>query len=103
MRPEPPHPTLTTRTKQSLQQGLFTFATTTTTYPRPILIGGKAVALTNPLPTITGCSGACHEAHSAILEKNLMAEGYISIRRPMSPNCLRDSLPDDPIRSCHQR
>jgi len=103
MRPEPPHPTFTKRAKQSLQQGQFTFGAPTTTYPRLIPIGGKAVPWTNPLPTITGCSGVCHEAHSAILEKNLTAEGYVSIPRPMGPNCVRDSPPDGPMRNCSQR
>ncbi|MBH0199220.1 MAG: hypothetical protein HP497_07330 [Nitrospira sp.] len=103
MRPEYPRPTFTTRVEQSSHQGQFTFGTTTTTYPRFIPIGGKAVALTNPLPTITGCSGACHEAHYAIVDKGHTAEGYVSIPRPMGPNCVRDSPPDDPIRNCYQR
>lgn len=81
----------------------FAFGATTTTYPSLIPIGEQAVALTHPLPTITGCSGACHEAHAAILEKNLTAEGYVSIPRPMGPNCVRDSPPDDPMRNCSQR
>ena len=103
MRPEPPHPTFTTQAKQSLQQGLFAFSATTTTYPRLIPTGEQAVALTIPLPSITGYSGACHEAHSAILEKNLTADGYVSIPQPRGSNCVRDSLPDHPIRNCYQR
>jgi hypothetical protein len=86
-----------------LTAGQFAFGATTTTYPRLIPVGGQAVALTNPLPTITGCSRACHEAHSAIFEKNPTAEGYVSIPRPMGPNCVRDSPPDDPMRNCSQR
>lgn len=103
MRPEHPRPTFTTRVEQSAQQGQFPFGPATTTYPRFVPIGGKAVALTNPLPTITGCSGACHEAHYAILDKGHTAEGYVRIPRPMGPNCVRDSPPDDPIRNCYQR
>jgi hypothetical protein len=103
MRPEHPRPTFTTRVEQSSQQGRFTFGTTTTTYPRFIPLGGTAVPLSNPLPTITGCSGACHEAHYAILKKNHTSEGYVRIPRPMGPNCVGDSPPDDPTRNCYQR
>jgi hypothetical protein len=103
LRPEHPRPTFTTRVEQSAQQGQFAFGPATTTYPRFVPIGGKAMALTNPLPTITGCSGACHEAHYAILDKGHTAEGYVSIPRPMGPACVRDSPPDDLTRNCYQR
>jgi hypothetical protein len=103
IRPEHPRPTFTTRVEQSIQQGPLAFGPATATYPRFVPIGGKAVALTNPLPTITGCSGACHEAHYAILDKGHTAEGYVSIPRPMGPNCARNSPPEDPTRDCYQR
>ena len=101
LRPEHPRPTFTTRVEKSAQQGQFAFGTITTTYPRFVPVGGKAVALTNPLPTITGCSGACHEAHYAILDRGHTTEGYVSIPRPMGPACVRDSPPDDPTRDCY--
>ncbi|MBH0192319.1 MAG: hypothetical protein HP492_11350 [Nitrospira sp.] len=102
MRPEPPRPTFTTRVEQSSQQGQFTFGATTTTYPRFIPIGGKTVALKNPLPTIPGCSGACHESHYEILDKGHTVEGYVRIPRPMGPNCARNSPDNDPTRNCYQ-
>ncbi|MBM4128181.1 MAG: hypothetical protein FJ247_12675 [Nitrospira sp.] len=102
MRPKERRPTFTTRVEQSSQQGRFLFDPTTT-YPRFVPIGGTAVPLTNPLPTITGCSGACHEAHYEILEKHHTPEGYVRIPRPMGPNCVRDSPPDDPTGNCYQR
>ena len=103
LRPTDRRPTFTTRVEQSSQLGRFLFDSPTMTYPRSVPIGGKAVALTNPLPTITGCSGACHEAHYAILDKGHTAEGYVSIPRPMGPTCARDSPPDDPTGNCYQR
>lgn len=103
LRPKDRRPTFTTRVEQSSQLGRFLFDSPTMTYPRFVPIGGKAVVLTNPLPTITGCSGACHEAHYAILDKGHTAEGYVSIPRPMGPACVLDSPPDDPTRNCYQR
>lgn len=102
LRPKERRPTFTTRVEQSSQHGRFLFDSTTT-YPRFVPIGGNAVPLSNPLPTITGCSGACHEAHYEILEKNHTPEGYVRIPRPMGPNCVRDSPPDDPTGNCYQR
>ncbi len=101
----PPHkrPTFTPRVEQSSQQGRYLFDSPVATYPRFVPIGGTAVSLSNPLPTIAGCSGACHEAHYEILEKNHTAEGYVRIPRPMGPNCVRDSPPDDPTGNCYQR
>ena len=103
LRPTQRRPTFTTRVEQSSQHGRFLFDSPMTTYPRYVPIGGKTVPLSNPLPTIKGCSGACHEAHYAILEKNHTAEGYVRIPRPMGPNCVRDSPPDDPTGNCYQR
>lgn len=103
LRPEQARPTFTTRVEQSSDHGRLTFGTTTITYPRFIPIGGKSMTLNNPLPTATGCSGACHELHPAILEKNHTAEGYVRIPRPMGPNCARNSPDDDPTRNCYQR
>lgn len=103
LRPRESRPTFTTRVEQSSQQGRFLFAGPTETYPRFIPIGGAAVPLSNPLPTIPGCSGACHEAHYEILDKHHTPEGYVSIPRPMGPNCVRDSPPDDPTGNCYQR
>jgi mono/diheme cytochrome c family protein len=103
LRPEHPRPTFTTRVEQSSQQGKLTFGTAMTTYPRFIPIGGKAMALNNPLPSSPGCSGSCHELHSDILQKNHTVEGYVRIPRPMGPSCAADSPPDDPTRNCYQR
>jgi hypothetical protein len=103
LRPERVRPTFTTRVEQSSHHGTFIFGTTTITYPRFIPLGGKSMALNNPLPTGTGCSGSCHELHSGILEKNHTAEGYVKIPRPMGPNCAANSPPDDPTRNCYQR
>lgn len=103
LRPKERRPTFTTRVERSSQQGRFLFAASTETYPRFVPIGGAAVPLSNPLPTIAGCSGACHEAHYEILEKNHTPEGYVRIPRPMGPNCVRDSPPDDPTGNCYQR
>jgi hypothetical protein len=103
LRPKDRRPTFTTRVEQSSQLGRFFIDSPVMTYPRFVPIGGKAVPLSNPLPTIKGCSGVCHEAHYEILEKGHTTEGYVSIPRPMGPNCVRDSPPDDPIRNCYQR
>jgi hypothetical protein len=102
LRPERVRPTFTTRVEQSPQQGWLTFGATTISYPRFIPVGGKSVALNNPLPTTTGCSGSCHESHFEILEKNHTVEGYVRAPRPMGPNCAHDSPPDDPVRNCYQ-
>jgi hypothetical protein len=103
LRSEHPRPTFTTRVEQSSHQGKLTFGATTITYPRFIPIGGASMALNNPLPTAPGCSGSCHELHSEILERNHTAEGYVKVPRPMGPNCVADSPPDDPTRNCYQR
>lgn len=103
LRPEKGRPTFTTRIEQSSHHGQLTFGATTTTYPRFIPIGGKAVALHNPLPTVTGCSGSCHELHLEIFQRNRTAEGYVRIPRPMGPNCAQNSPPDDPTRNCYHR
>ena len=103
LRPEHRRPTFTTRVEQSMHQGQLTFGAITTTYPRFIPIGGKAVALLNPLPTATGCSGSCHELHVEIFKKNHTVEGYVRIPRPMGPNCAQNSPPDDPTKNCYHR
>jgi hypothetical protein len=101
LRPAQARSTFTTRVEQSSPPEQVAPGGTTATYPRFIPIGGKAVALNNPLPTIPGCSGACHEAHYEILEKGHTAEGYVRIPRPMGPNCARNSPSDDPARTCY--
>lgn len=103
LRPVQARPTFTTRVEHSPQAEQAASAGTTATYPRFIPIGGHSVALNNPLPTIPGCSGACHEAHYEILDKGHTAEGYVRIPRPMGPNCARNSPQDDPTRSCYQQ
>lgn len=103
LRPEHVRPTFTTLVEQSSHHGQLTFGTTTITYPRFIPIGGKPMALSNPPPTTSGCSGSCHELHAAILKKNHTAEGYVKAPRPMGPNCAANSPPDDPTRNCYQR
>ena len=103
LRPERVRPTFTTRVETSSHHGQLTFGATTTTYPRFIPIGGKSVALNNPLPTATGCSGSCHELHVEVFKKNHTVEGYVRIPRPMGPNCAADSPTDDPTRNCYQR
>lgn len=103
LRPEHARPTFTTRVEQSSHHGTLTFGETTIPYPRFIPIGGKSMALNNPLPTTPGCSGSCHESHFEILEKNHTVEGYVRIPRPMGPNCAQNSPPDDPTRNCYQR
>lgn len=102
LRPEQVRPAFTTRVEQSLDHGQLTFGATTFTYPRFIPIGGKSMALNNPLPTTTGCSGSCHESHFEILGKNHTVEGYVRAPRPMGPSCAADSPPDDPTRNCYQ-
>jgi hypothetical protein len=103
LRPEHVRPTFTTRVEHSLHHGQLTFGATTTTYPRFVPVGGKSVALNNPLPTATGCSGSCHELHLEIFKKNHTVEGYVLIPRPMGPSCAHNSPPDDPARNCYQR
>ena len=103
LRPEHPRPTFTTRVEQSAHQGQLTFGSTTITYPRFIPIGGKSMALSNPLPTTTGCSGSCHELHIEMLKKNHTVEGYLRAPRPMGPSCAANSPSDDPTRNCYQR
>ncbi len=103
LRPVQVRSTFTTRVEQSSQHGSLTFGATTITYPRFVPIGGTSVALHNPLPTVTGCSGSCHELHVEILKKNHTVEGYVRIPRPMGPACARDSPPDDPVKNCYQR
>lgn len=103
LRPTRPRPTFTTRVEQSTQQGQLTFGSTTITYPRFIPIGGKSMALDNPLPTSTGCSGSCHELHIEMLKKNHTVEGYVRVPRPMGPSCAANSPPDDPAMNCYHR
>jgi hypothetical protein len=102
LRPEHGRPTFTTRVEQSSHHGQLTFGATTITYPRFIPIGGKSVALDNPLPTTPGCSGSCHELHVAMLKKDHTVEGYVKAPRPMGPKCAHNSPPEDPIRNCYQ-
>ena len=92
LRSEHVRPTFTTRVENSSHHGQLTVGATTITYPRFIPIGGKSVALNNPLPTATGCSGSCHELHVEIFKKNHTVEGYVGIPRPMGPR-LRAQLP----------
>lgn len=103
LRSEHVRPTFTTRVENSSHHGQLTVGATTITYPRFIPIGGKSVALNNPLPTATGCSGSCHELHVEIFKKNHTVEGYVGIPRPMGPDCAHNSPPDDPTRNCYQR
>lgn len=102
LRPEHVRPTFTTLVEQSSHHGELTFGATTITYPRFIPIGGKLMALNNPLPTGPGCSGSCHELHLTILKKNHTIEGYVKAPRPMGPNCAANSPPDDPTKNCYQ-
>jgi hypothetical protein len=102
LRPEHGRPTFTTRVEDSSHNGQLTFGATTITYPRFIPVGGKSVALNNPLPTATGCSGSCHELHVEIFKKNHTVEGYVGIPRPMGPHCAQNSPPDDPTRDCYR-
>ncbi|OQW66553.1 MAG: hypothetical protein BVN28_00275 [Nitrospira sp. ST-bin4] len=94
-------PTFTTRVEQSSPPEQAGPGGIPITNPRFIPIGGKTVALKNPLPTIPGCSGACHEAHYEILDKGHTTEGYVRIPRPMGPNCARNSPENDPTRNCY--
>ena len=103
LRPTQPRPTFTTRVEQSSDQGQLAFGSMTATYPRFIPVGGKAMALHNPLPTAPGCSGSCHELHLEILKKNHTAEGYVRIPRPMGPNCAHNSPEEDPTSNCYRR
>lgn len=103
LRPVQVRSTFTTRVEQSSQYGSLTFGATTITYPRFVPIGGPSVALHNPLPTTTGCSGSCHELHVEILKKNHTVEGYVRIPRPMGPTCAANSPSDDPTRNCYHR
>jgi hypothetical protein len=102
LRPKRARPTFTTRIERSSHHGTFTFGINTITYPRFIPLGGKSMALNNPLPTTIGCSGSCHELHPEILKKNHTAEGYVKVPRPMGPDCAANSPPDDPTRNCYQ-
>ena len=102
LRPEHARPTFTTRVEQSSQRGQLTFGSTTFTYPRFIPIGGTSVALSNPLPTSTGCSGSCHELHVAMLKKDHTLEGYVRAPRPMGPHCAANSPLDDPTSNCYR-
>lgn len=103
LRPNRARSTFTTRIEQSSHHGQLTFGSTTTTYPRFVPIGGHSMALHNPLPTMAGCSGSCHELHVEILRKNHTVEGYVRIPRPMGPACAADSPSDDPTRNCYQQ
>jgi hypothetical protein len=101
LRPAQARPTFTTRVEQSSPPEQSASGGMTVTHPRFIPIGGKTVTLNNPLPTIPGCSGACHEAHYEILDKGHTTEGYVRIPRPMGPNCARNSPDNDPTRNCY--
>jgi len=103
LRPAQARPTFTTRVEQSSPPEQSAPGGMTIAHPRFIPIGGKTVALNNPLPTIPGCSGACHESHYEILDKGHTTEGYVRIPRPMGPNCARNSPDNDPTRNCYQR
>lgn len=102
LRPAQARPTFTTRVEQSSPPEPVAPGGMTIIHPRFIPIGGKTVALNNPLPTIPGCSGACHEAHYEILDKGHTTEGYVRIPRPMGPNCARNSPDNDPTRNCYR-
>jgi hypothetical protein len=101
LRPAQARPTFTTRVEQSSPPEQAAPGGIPITNPRFIPIGGKTVTLNNPLPTIPGCSGACHESHYEILDKGHTTEGYVRIPRPMGPNCARNSPPDDPAKTCY--
>lgn len=101
LRPAQARPTFTTRVEQSSPPKQATPGGIPIPNPRFIPIGGKTVALNNPLPTIPGCSGACHESHYEILDKGHTIEGYVRIPRPMGPNCARNSPDNDPTRNCY--
>lgn len=101
LRPAQARSTFTTRVEQSSQPGQATPGGIPITHPRFVPVGGKSVALKNPLPTIPGCSGDCHESHYEILDKDHTVEGYVRIPRPMGPNCARNSPPEDPAKMCY--
>lgn len=103
LRPAQARPTFTTRVEQSSPPEQAGSGGIPITNPRFIPIGGKTVALNNPLPTIPGCSGACHESHYEILDKGHTTEGYVRIPRPMGPNCARYSPDNDPTRNCYRK
>jgi len=103
LRPKQARPTFTTRVEQSLPPEQAAPGGMATPNPRFIPIGGKSMALNNPLPTIPGCSGACHESHYEILDKGHTTDGYVRIPRPMGPNCARNSPDNDPTRNCYRR
>ena len=102
LRPTQPRPTFTTRVEQPSLPQQSTPGGMTITYPRFIPVGGRSIALSNPLPTIPGCSGACHESHYEILDKGHTVEGYVRIPRPMGPNCARTSPANDLTRDCYR-
>lgn len=102
LRPAQARPTFTTRVEQSSPPEQSASGEMAISHPRFIPIGGKTVALNNPLPTIPGCSGACHESHYEILDKGHTTEGYVRIPRPMGPNCARNSPDNDPTRNCYR-
>lgn len=102
LRPKKARPTFTTRVEQSSSPEQPAPGGIPIANPRFIPIGGKTVTLKNPLPTIPGCSGACHESHYEILDKGHTTEGYVRIPRPMGPNCARNSPDNDPTRNCYQ-
>jgi len=102
LRPAQARPTFTTLVEQSAQPTQSAPGGMTITAPRFLPVGGKSMALSNPLPTIPGCSAACHEAHYEILEKGHTTEGYVRIPRPMGPNCARTSPADHPTKDCYR-
>lgn len=102
LRPAQTRSTFTTLVEQSAQPVQSAPGGMTITAPRFTPVGGKSVALSNPLPTMPGCSAACHEAHYEILEKGYTPEGYVRIPRPMGPNCARTSPADHPTKDCYR-
>jgi len=102
LRPAQPRPTFTMLVERSTQPVQSTSDGVTITTPRFTPVGGKSVAMSNPPPTIPGCSGVCHEAHYPILEKGHTVEGYVRIPRPMGPNCARTSPADHPTKDCYR-
>jgi hypothetical protein len=103
LRPAQARSTFTTRVEHSSPPKQPAPDGVTIAHPRFIPIGGKTVPLNNPLPTIPGCSGDCHESHYEILGKGHTTEGYVRIPRPMGPNCARNSPPEDPARKCYTK
>jgi len=102
LRPAQPRPRFTTLVEPSAQPAPSAPDGTTITAPRFTPVGGTSMVLSNPLPTIPGCSGACHEAHYEILEKGYTPEGYVRIPRPMGPNCASTSPADHPTKDCYR-